>query len=127
MKVLFILLSGLQVPFLIMYSDYYARFIGEIEWIQYEHYLSLFYIGFAALLGIISSRIPFGWFISIGLVSIVSQVVLAGILIDADHNYYFKPFTSTMLITITATVYFLIQWLVRFLCNLMNTLTRNRN
>ncbi|SDC00231.1 hypothetical protein SAMN05421734_103318 [Pelagirhabdus alkalitolerans] len=116
MKVLFICLTALQVPFLLIYTAYYERNIGDIEWIQYEHYLNIFYVGIAFVLGIIGSRISLRWFMSIGLLSILSQIVLVSLLIDADYNHLFKPFPNgIMYITFTATLYFLIQSIVRFI------------
>ncbi|TMW72925.1 hypothetical protein [Alteribacter natronophilus] len=113
MKIFYFGFCVLPVPFLILYADYYGRFIGEIEWIGYTHWLQLFYLGFAILLGFSGSRIRLRWFVAGGLLSIVLQVILMNLMIDPANSWWFSPFTANQIIVISSSLYFFIQFVVR--------------
>ncbi|GAA0454631.1 hypothetical protein GCM10008935_06890 [Alkalibacillus silvisoli] len=115
MKTLFILLSLIQVPLLILYVDYYERFVGDVTWIGYNHYLILLYIGFAIMLGIVGSHIPRRWFWIVCLITVLTQIGLMSILTDTEHNWYFKPFGILRTLFLSASFYIIIQSFIRFI------------
>ncbi|UCZ51466.1 hypothetical protein LGQ02_11315 [Bacillus shivajii] len=114
MRILFIILSLLHVPFVITYMEYYERFYSELPWFEYGNHFFIFHIVFAVIIGVIASRIPLRWFIIVNACVVLTHGLLPAILISEEHAYWFAPLTPVTVMVLSALVYIAIQGIIRW-------------
>ncbi|WP_026691002.1 hypothetical protein [Alteribacter aurantiacus] len=113
MRVVFILLSLIHLPFLLQYAEYYERFYGELPF-SFEGFNTILFLLGAVVIGWVASKVPVILFLAVNGVIVLTSIGLAEWLFLDEHAYWFKPVTPTMSTLIFTLMYIALQGIARW-------------